>query len=116
MQTFNTDLESLRLRIFRLSTISAEGVQRVADFVEAELKRVGANAESLSPLEREVAARAGISPDLVAAHKAKIAATAKIVSSIPHDKLVMLRCLHGGDQTAIANAWVALRSLGSVRR
>jgi hypothetical protein len=117
MQTaINIDLESLRLRLYRLSTISPEAVQRVAEYIEKELTRAGGSAASLSNLEREIAAKMGVDPNQIALVKARAAANQRVIDGIPRDKLQMLKCLHGEDLSKIAAAWLSLRSITGARQ
>jgi hypothetical protein len=116
MQTVNTDLEALKLRLYRLSTISPGALQRVAEFVENELTLAGASASSLSALEREVAAKMNVDPNQVALIKARAEANKRIIAGIPKDKLQMLKVMHGEDPSKIASAWTALRSITEARR
>jgi len=116
MQTVNTDLEALKLRLYRLSTISPEAIQRVAEFVEKELIRSGGSAASLSSLEREVAARMNVDPNQIALIKARAETTRRVIAGIPKDKLQMLKVMHGDVPEKIAAAWVALRSITEARR
>ena len=117
MQTaINTDLEAIRLKLYRLSTISPEAVLRVAEYIEKEISRAGGSAASLSALEREVAAKMNVDPNQVALIKARAEANKRIIAGVPKDKLQMLKIMHGDDPTKIAAAWVALRSITEARR
>ena len=79
MKTDNSAMcyEEVRLRLWRLSSISPTATAEVGRFIENQLVQLGASAANLSDEENECCARTGLKAETLAAHKAKEAAVTK---------------------------------------
>jgi len=101
----NGQVNQLITKLNRLASIDLSAIERIARAVDEELTKAGASARSLSQAQRDMCANVGSNPDQFAAFQAKQAADARIVASIPHDSLVILKVLVGDDNSKIAARW-----------
>jgi hypothetical protein len=97
----------LRLLLFT----NPEAFAQISSNLDNALSSVGASAASLSESAKATclasAGRFGGQQSIAlrAAYDARQKADAAVVARIPHDKLVILKILHGDDTAKLADAW-----------
>ena len=114
MKTDNSAMcyEEVRLRLWRLSSISPTATAEVGRFIENQLVQLGASPANLSPEETECAARVGLSAADLAASKARNAEIERVLGKVSSEDMVLLKIMCGDDRPAMAERYVSLKGLG----
>jgi hypothetical protein len=104
-QTDHHQVQQLITKLNRLCGIDPAGIERISRAVDLELENLKATAKSLSRAELEICAGTGCDPEMLAQFQAQQRADEKIVASIPHDSLIILKVLVGDNNAKIAARW-----------